>query len=175
MTPQPTRNYLLRTTLGFTLIEVVVTLAIFSVISVAAVWMVFTTLALRDKAAATIRSQESLRVFISSLNLATRGATAVSATSTTLSTTAPSNCWSFSYNAATLSLLFDSSSVASCSPPSATTAFFDSSTKVDSLAFSVLTLATGGREIRVQGTIHTYLPLADYALNFSETVVNLVD
>lgn len=165
----------LTTTSGFTLIELVITIAIFATISVGAIWMVFTTISLRDKASATIRSQESLRVFIQSLHSSVSSATAITSTTNTIQITSPGNCLSFTYNQAAQALYYGVDTLSNCTPPAASTTYFDSSTKVESLTFSLLSLPTGGRQVHVQGTLTTYLPLESYQLNFTESFVNLID
>ena len=84
---------------GVSMLEVVITLSIMSIVSVASVWLVFTTLSLRDLVLATTATSESLRVLSHALSRAVRGASVVGGSPTSLLITSVDECWSFVYDA----------------------------------------------------------------------------
>lgn len=156
--------------------EVVITLGILSVVSIASVWLIFTTLNLRDQALATTQTNESLRVFMKTLRQATMGATVVTGSATTLFLTAPSECWSFVYDAAAKSVRYAQSLTSGCTPDlNPATSFFSSVTQVPALTFMVIPLATGGRQVVVTGVVNTILPFENYQADFTNTFTNVVD
>jgi len=161
---------------GISMLEVVITLSILSVLSVASVWLVFTTISLRDQALATTVTNESLRVFSRTLSKAIQGASVVSGTSTALLLTSPSECWSFVYEGVTKNVRYSKILAQGCTPdPSPATMFFASYSQVSSLNFTISALATGGRQVFVSGVINTILPFENYQTNFSDTFTNVID
>ncbi len=158
------------------MLEVVITLSILSVVSVASVWLVFTTLSLRDQALATTATNESLRVFSRTLSKAVQGASVVSGTPTSLLLTSISECWSFVYDATAKNVRYSQIVAQGCTPnPSPSTLFFPSYSEVTSFNFSVSPLATGGRQVFASGVVNTILPFENYQINFSDTFTNVVD
>lgn len=161
---------------GATLLETLIAIGIFSLLSVAATWLVFSSVNLRDATLATTRTIESLRVFNHTLRQAVTGAQTVTHTPTTLNLFSSANCWSFAYSALQNNLLYDHTTTPGCVPnPNPTTLFFPTSTQLTNFSFSVYPLATGGRQVIVASDIQTVLPFSDYQTSFSQTIVNLVD
>ncbi len=158
------------------MLEVIITLSIMSIVSVASVWLVFTTLSLRDLTLATISTSEALRVFSSTLSRAVRSATVVSSTPSSLLLTSESECWSFVYDEAAKNLRYAKAAAAGCSPNLAPSdLFFSSYSQLSSFSFSVNPLPTGGRQITAIGAINTILPFENYQTSFSDTFTNVID
>jgi len=158
------------------MIEVVVSLGILSVVSAASVWLVFTTLALRDQALATTTTTESLRIFSRTIYRAVANASVVSGTSTSLLLTSANECWSFVYDSNAKNIRYSQISAASCTPnPNPVTSFFPSYSQIENMTFNVTPLSTGGRQVTAAGVINTVLPFANYQTNFSNTVTNVID
>lgn len=161
---------------GVTLLEVLISIAIFSVISVAATWLVFSSLNLRDQTLATTRTIESLRVFSHTFRTSVLGARTLTFTPTTLTLLSPSDCWSFFYSAATATLLYDHQTTPGCVPTAnPSLSFFPAATQITNFSFVIHPLATGGRQVIASGDITTVLPFSSYQTTFAETVVNLID
>lgn len=169
--------YLKNKTSGFTLIEILVAISIFSLLTVASAWMIFSSLSLRDKTLATTTHQEFTRVFLNSFIQATQNAKTITGGGTSLFTQNPTDCWSFVYDSINQDILFTHISVADCTPdPSPSTSFFNSSTtQIQNLIFNIKPLVTGGREVSVNGLMSILLPFDSYQNTFSQTVVNLID
>jgi len=161
---------------GISTLEVIITLSIMSVISVASVWLVFTTLSLRDQVLATTTTAESLRVFSHSLSSGIQKASVVSSSPTTLFLTSANECWSFIYDSSVKNIYYASSMASGCTPNlSPNLLFFPSNTQVTSFTFQLNPLSTGGRQITASGVVNTILPFGNYLINFSDTFTNLVD
>lgn len=161
---------------GISVLEIVITLSILSVISVASVWLVFTTLSLRDKALATTLTQESLRVFTVKLRQAVLSANVASGTSTSLLLTSASECWSFVYDSVAQNVRYSQVLASGCVPnPNPSTNFFPSVSAISSMTFTVVSLATGGRQVTATGVIKTTLPFDSYQTSFADTFTNVVD
>lgn len=166
----------LRTQLGVSMLEVVITLSIMSIVSVASVWLVFTTLSLRDLTLATTTSSESMRVFSNSLSRAVRNASVVSGTPTSIFLTSATECWSFVYDSNTKKVFYSLISSAGCTPNlNPTISFFPSVSQVTNLIFNISNLTTGGRQVTVTGVINTILPFENYQISFSDTYTNVID
>lgn len=161
---------------GFTLLELLIALTIFSVVSVAAVWILFTSLALRDQTLASSDTQEAVRVFLHDFQLAAGNAKTVNTTGAGLFVSNSNECWSFVWNSASQTLKYSHLVLPGCTPEvSPTTDFLPAKIKVSNLNFTVTPLATGGREISLSGTFIGSQPLDTYSLSFTNTVVNLID
>lgn len=161
---------------GVSVLEIVITLSILSIVSVASVWLVFTTLSLRDKALATTLTQESLRVFVKQLRQAVLNANAVSGTSTSLFLTSASECWSFVYDSAAQNIRYSQILASGCVPnPSPSTNFFPTVSRISSLTFTITSLATGGRQVTTTGVVKTTFPFDSYQTSFADTFTNVVD
>ncbi|MBI1872008.1 hypothetical protein HYS10_01170 [Candidatus Collierbacteria bacterium] len=161
---------------GVSVLEIVITLSILSVVSVASVWLVFTTLSLRDKALATTLTQESLRVFTAKLRLAVLNANVVSGTSTSLLLTSASECWSFVYDSVAQNIRYSQILSSGCTPdPNPSTNFFPTITSIGSITFTINPLATGGRQVTATGVVKTTLPFDNYQTSFADTFTNVVD
>ena len=161
---------------GFTLLELVIATGIFSMISVASVWMLFLSLNLRDLSSATIRTEESLRIFNQTFRLASLNASTVTGGGTALLLKSAGECWSFLYDQNLKNIKFDHVSQSGCVPnPSPTSLFFPSQTVVDNFSFSITSLPTGGRQISALGSLTTFLPFNSYSETFQATVTNVID
>lgn len=161
---------------GISVLEVVITLGILSVVSVASVWLVFTTLALRDQALAITTTSESLRVFSRTLSRAIQSASVISGSGQSLLLTAQNECWSFVYDTISLNVRWSHTEASGCAPnPNPATLFFPSYSQIISLNFTVFPLATGGRQVFALGVINTILPFENYQTNFSDTFSNVID
>jgi hypothetical protein len=158
------------------MLEVIISLSIMSIVSVASVWLVFTTLALRDLALATTATSESLRVFGHILSRVVVGANVITSSPTTLFLTSANECWSFVYDANTKQVFYAQTLATGCAPnPNPANVFFPSYTQVDNFIFGVSTLPTGGRQVTVTGVVNTILPFENYQVSFSNTFTNVVD
>ncbi len=161
---------------GISLVEIVITLGIMSVISVASVWLVFTTVSLRDKVLATTATAESLRVFSHTLSRAIENAAVVSGSSGSLYLTSASECWSFVYDDSVKNVRYSQSLASGCTPNlTPTTVFFPVISAINSMVFIVTPIATGGRQVTVSGVVSTVLPFDSYQTSFSDTFTNVID
>lgn len=161
---------------GFSLLETLLAMTIVSVISVAAVYMLFLSLNLRDLTLTTTKTQESLRVFDRALREAVIGAKTVSGGGNSLFLNTDSQCWSFVYDAVSKNVKYSKITQTNCVvDPSPTNLFFPTTTKINSLTFSILPLSSGGRQIVMSGTVQTTLPFDVYSTSFSNTYINLID
>lgn len=162
--------------LGVSTLEVIITLSILSVVSVASVWLVFTTLSLRDQVLATTTTAESLRVFSHILSGGIQKAAVISSTPTTLFLTSANECWSFIYDSNVKNIYYSQSKASGCTPNlTPSTLFFPSYSEISSFNFQLTNLATGGRQVTASGVINTILPFGNYLTNFTDTFTNLVD
>lgn len=158
------------------MLEVIITLGIMSIVSVASVWLVFTTLALRDLTLATTSTSEALRVFSWTLSHSVRGATVVSGSATTLLLTGVNECWSFVYDDVAKNIRYAKTLAIGCSPnPVPSELFFPSYSQLTNFSFSVNPLPTGGRQVTAMGAINTILPFENYQTSFSDTFTNVID
>lgn len=161
---------------GISIIEITISLGILSIISTASVWLVFTSLSLRDQALATIQTNEAIRVFSHTLRRAIQTASVISGSATTLLITSPTECTSFAYDQAARNVRYSKITSTGCAPdPNPTNLFFPTVTKINSATFTVSALPTGGRQVNVTGTVQTILPFNNYLTSFTETYINLVD
>lgn len=161
---------------GTSMLEVIITLGVMSVISVASVWLVFTTLALRDQALATTTTTESLRVFSKTLAKAIQNASVVSGTATSLLLTSENECWSFVYDSVYKNIRYSQILASGCTPnPNPAALFFPSYSEISSFTFSVVSLSTGGRQVFASGVINTIFPFENYQASFSDTFTNVID
>ena len=161
---------------GFTVLELLIAVSIFSLVSVASVGMVFFGLGLRDQTLAATRVQEQLRVFSHTLRTAILGARVISGDEKSLLITASNTCWSFVYDSVQKNVLYSQAIGADCVPdPAPQTLFFSTSAEMSEFSFLILPLPTGGRQVSVSGKIEAVLPLNDYEVDFSDTFTNLVD
>jgi len=162
--------------LGFTMIELLIAMSIFSIISVSAVYLVFSSLSLRDQTLAAIRTQEQLRVFSHTLRGAIQNSPIVTGGGDTLSLTSSTVCWSFVYDSALEILRYAKTLGAGCAPePIPPTAFFSPTSHLNELTFTITPLSTGGRQVSVEGNISVVLPFDDYDVDFKDTFTNLID
>lgn len=158
------------------MLEVIITLGIMSIVSVASVWLVFTTLALRDLTLATTSTSEALRVFSWTLSRAVRNATVVSGSATTLLLTGADECWSFVYDDVAKNVRYAKTTAIGCSPnPAPSELFFSSYSQLTNFTFSINPLSTGGRQVTAMGAINTILPFENYQTSFSDTFTNVID
>lgn len=163
-------------TSGISVIEVTISLGILSIISTASVWLIFTSLSLRDQALATTRTNESLRVLFHTLRSSIQKASVVSGSSNSLLLTSASECHSFVYDQTAQNLRYARSTIPGCAPdPNPSTLFFPPTVKLTASTFSVTPLVTGGRQVNVSGTIQTILPFNNYLTSYNETFTNLID
>lgn len=161
---------------GISMLEVIITLSILSVISVASVWLVFTTLSLRDQALATTTTTESLRVFSRTLSRSIQSASVVGGTSNSLLLTSAAECWSFVYDPIYKNVRYSQIIASGCTPdPSPTTLFFPSYSEISAFTFSATPLVTGGRQVSASGVINTIFPFENYQTSFSDTFTNVID
>lgn len=162
--------------LGISTLEVIITLSILSVISVASVWLVFSTLSLRDQALATTTTSESLRIFSRSVAKAVQNASVITTSGTSLLTTSANECWSFIYDSNTQKIYYSQVLAAGCSPNlSPTDSFFPSYSQIPSFTVLISPMSTGGRQVSISGVINTILPFDNYQTVFSETFANVID
>lgn len=161
---------------GISMLEVVISLGILSVVSVASVWLVFTTLSLRDQTLATTSTSESLRIFSRTLSRAIQNANVVSGTSDSLLLTSAAECWSFVYDSVAKNVRFAQTLASGCTPnPNPGTLFFPSYSQITNLIIVVTPLVTGGRQVTTTGVIDTVMPFSNYQVNFSNTYFNTID
>lgn len=166
----------MKNTSGFTVIELLLAISIFSVISVAALYMVFSSLSLRDQTLASTRVQEQLRVLTHNLRVAVQNSSAVSGGGNSLLLTSAEKCWSFVYDINSKNLKYSTVENPGCTPdPSPSTNFFPPTTQITTWNFSINPLPTGGRQISVSGNLKSTLPFDTYQLTFSDTYTNLID
>ncbi len=161
---------------GVSMLEVIISLSILSVISVASVWLVFTTLSLRDSALATTTTTESLRVFSRTISKAVQNASVVGGTGSSLLLTSASECWSFVYDSIYKNIRYSQILASGCTPNlTPTTLFFPSYSEITSFTFSVTPLPNGGRQIFASGVINTIFPFENYQISFADTFTNVID
>lgn len=161
---------------GFTLLELVLAMGIFSIISVASVWLVFLSLGVRDLSTATSGTEESLRNFERVFKQSAGSASTVGGGGNVLTLKNSTDCWSYSFDPISSNLNFDHITAANCVPnPNPSTKFFPTNTKMSNFAFSVIPLPTGGRQISAGGMLTTTLPFNSFMEAFSTTVTNVID
>lgn len=161
---------------GVSMLEVIITLSIMSIVSVASVWLVFTTLSLRDLALATTATSESLRVLSTTLSRAVRSASVISGSPNSLLITSVDECWSFVYDGDLKNIRYAKTLATGCAPnPNPGELFFPSYSQLTSFSISVAPLPTGGRQVTVGGVINTILPFENYQTSFLDTFTNVVD
>lgn len=161
---------------GFTILELLIAVGIFSIVSVTSVWLVFSSLSLRDQTLASTRAQEQLRVFSQTLRGAIQNSRVVSGGGNTLQLTSQDSCWTFIFDDLLENVRYGQTAGVGCSPdPTPQTSFFAPTTEVSDLEFTITPLSTGGREVRVEGSLRIVLPFDDYMVDFSDTFTNLID
>lgn len=161
---------------GFTLIEIVIAIATVSIVSVATMYILFLSLSLRDLTLTSTRTEESLRIFDRYLRLSVLDALAITGGGNTLYLQGESECWSFVYDSVDQNLKYAKTTQTGCTPETnPATLFFPSSTKTTSMNFLITPLSSGGRQVKIDGTLKTTLPLDVYETNFSGVYINLVD
>ncbi|EKD53226.1 MAG: hypothetical protein ACD_61C00105G0002 [uncultured bacterium] len=161
---------------GFTLFETLLAMTIVSLVSVTSVYILFLSLNLRDLTLATTQTEESMRIFNRQLRQAVIGAKSVTGGSDSIFTRSQTECWSFVYDPLSKNIKYSELKQEGCTPdPDPSTLFFPSSSKINSIAFTISDISTGGRLVGVTGTIQTTLPFDTYQTTFSESYVNLID
>lgn len=161
---------------GFSLLELLLALTVFSVISVVSVYLLFSSLSLRDETVASANTQEAIRVFLHAFAAATTNARTVNVTGNGLFTSNPSDCWSFVWNSGSETLNYSHLTTPGCTPDvSPGTSFLPSNVKAENVSFTAKPLSTGGREISLSATFAGFAPLSESRTSFTNTVVNLVD
>lgn len=161
---------------GFTLIEMIIAMTTISIVSVASMYILFLSLNLRDLTLTSSKTEESLRVFDRTLRKASTQALAITGGGSSILIRGKSECWSFAYDAVSQNVKYSKIAQNDCNPdPSPSSLYFPSSTKVTSMNFLVNPLSSGGRQVKVDGTLQTTLPLDVFQTSFSSAYVNLVD
>jgi len=161
---------------GFTILELLIAISIFSVVSVASVWLIFSSLSLRDQTLAATRTQEQLRVFSHTLRGAIQNASVVSGGGNTLQLVSLNECWSFIYDDMLRNVRYSKTTGAGCSPdPVPDSPFFLTTSQLLSLSFTITPLSTGGRQVSVNGEMRTILPFDDFQMSFNDSFTNLID
>lgn len=161
---------------GFTVLELLLAVSVFSLISVASVSLVFSGLNIRDQARASLKTQEQLRVFSQTLRAAVVGAKIISGGGGSLLITGSDVCWSFIHDGGIKNIRFSKVVGVGCIPdPSPQSLFFPYPSQIQSFAFALAPLPTGGRQVAVDGNLKVILPFDDYEVDFSDTFTNLID
>lgn len=161
---------------GFSLLELMLALTIFSVVSVTAVALLFSSLSLRDQTIASAQTEEAVKVFDHTFQRATRNAKTVTGGGASIYTTTDTECWSLVWNSTTRTVQFSHIEASGCTPDTnPSTQFLPASVFAENLNFTINSLATGGRQVSVSGVFSGIQPLSTYQTSFSNTSVNLVD
>jgi len=151
-------------------------MAIFSIISVATVGMVFSSFSLRDQTLATTRTIEALRVFNRSLRQAALMARTVSGGGSFIFLSSGNQCWSFVFDSVSQNIRYSDIVSPGCIvDPNPSNNFFQGTTKIKSFSIVLLPIAAGGYTIEVSGVIQTVLPFASYEKAFSGSFTNVID
>jgi len=161
---------------GFTLFETLLAMTIVSIVSVTSVYILFLSLNLRDLTLTTTKTDESVRVFERFLREAVLGAQSISGDNQSIFLRSQSECWSFVYDAVNKNVKYSSKIQSGCIPdPNPSSYFFPLSSKIEAISFLVSPITTGGRLVKVSGTIQTILPFDIFQKTFSLSYVNLID
>ncbi|HCQ31190.1 TPA: hypothetical protein DIU27_02270 [Candidatus Collierbacteria bacterium] len=161
---------------GFTLFETLLAMTIVSFVSVTSIYILFLSLNLRDLTLSTTKTQESIRVFERSFRKAVLGAQSISGDSDSIFLRSQNECWSFMYDSVNKNLKYTVNSQIGCTPdPNPVDLFFPDATKIESMSFLISDIASGGRMVKVNGSISVTLPFDKYQTSFSESYVNLID
>ncbi len=161
---------------GFTLFETLLAITIISMVSVTSMYILFLSLNLRDMTLATTKTEESLRIFERAFRQAALGAISVTKGTNSIFFRSSDECWSFLYDTVNKSVKYTKTVQVDCTPdPNPIISFFPASTKVNSLSFSIIPIATGGNLVGMSGTVESTLPLDTYQTSFSKSFVNLMD
>lgn len=161
---------------GFTLLETLLAMSVVSFVSITSVYILFLSLNLRDLTLSTTKTQEAIRVFERALRQAVLSAQNVSGGGDSIFLRSQGECWSFVYNSVIKNVKYSKIAQNGCTPnPNPTSLFFASETKIDSIFFAYSPITSGGRMVKVSGSIKTILPLDVYETTFSESFVNLID
>lgn len=166
----------MKTKNAFTILELLIAIAIFSVVSVISVWLIFSSLSLRDQTLAATRVQEQLRVFSHTLREAIQNSSTVSGGGGTLQLKSANNCWSFLYDGMLKNVRYSQIVDPACTPdPVPQNTYFSPTTSITSLNFTIIPLSTGGRTVSVSIAVKVTLPFDDYQTSYQDTFTNLID
>ncbi len=161
---------------GFTLFETLLAMTIVSLVSITSVYILFLSLNLRDLTLTTTKTDESVRVFERSFREAVLGAQSISGDTHSIFLRSQSECWSFVYDDGNKNVRYSAKMQSGCTPDiNPSDFFFPSSTKIEDISFIVSPISTGGRLVKVNGTIQTILPFDVFQKSFSLSYVNLID
>lgn len=161
---------------GFTLLETLIAMTIISLISVTSVYILFLSLNLRDLTMATIRTEEALRVLNRTMRQAVLNAEDISGSNNTLYTSSANECWSFLFDAGNKTIKYARVNQSGCTPPlNPTSSFFPGTIQVSSFSYIITPILTGGRQVKVAGTVQSILPFDTYQTDFSSTYINMID
>lgn len=161
---------------GFTLIEMIIAMTTVSIVSVATMYILFLSLNLRDLTITSSKTEESLRVFDRTMRMAATQALAITGGGSSILIRGKNECWSFAYDSLAQNVEYSKIVQTDCNPdPNPSSSFFSASTKVISMNFLITPLSSGGRQVKVDGTFQTTLPLDVFQTSFSNAYVNLVD
>ena len=162
--------------MGFTLVELIMSLGIISVISVASVYTIFLSLNLRDLTLATTELEDSTRTFNHYMRRAVLGSKSITGGGNSLFLSSQDRCFSFVFDAGSQNIRFAEINESGCSPNlNPSNLFFPDSTRVEFFTFTLFALATGGRQVNTNGSFVTIMPLSSYQTDFSGTYINLID
>lgn len=162
--------------IGFTLLETLLAMSIVSFVSITSVYILFLSLNLRDLTLSTTKTQEAIRVFERALRQAVLSAQNVSGGGSSIFLRSQNECWSFVYDSVIKNVKYSKIVQSGCTPnPNPNSLFFAPETKIDAVSFAYSPITSGGRVVKISGSIKTTLPLDVYETTFSESFVNLID
>ena len=165
-----------RSNLGFSLIELLVTIAVVGVIGTVTTAMLFSGLTYRDRVIAETEVEESSRLLFRSLRLAMLNAQVISAGSNWFRSANDEECFSYLWEAFDSKLYFSRVTQSGCSPEaSPSLELFADEVEVESLVFDLEQLSTGGYKLKMDAVLKVTKPFGSYEKTVSGVFTNLVD
>jgi len=161
---------------GFTLLEILVAIAVMSVIGVVTTAMLFSALSWRDKLLAMEQVEESNRVIRRMMERAVGEAEEIEVENNTLRTSKTGECWSFSWQDVTEELTYSHDQTVDCVPEvDPAGELLPQVVRVRDFEIKMRELSSEGKEVYWKMEISVTRPLGSYETEFEQTVINFVD
>lgn len=158
---------------GFTLIELVVSIAVMSVIAVVTTGMLFAGMTWADKVRSIEDVSENVKVLGRAIRIAVEGASDISGGNGTLLVVGDEGCWSFVWDQLSGVVNYEHVAGGGCVPnPNPTGLILGDGIIVQALNFDIVDLELGGRQVVVAGSLSKKYPLGDSEKEIGLTVIN---
>ena len=158
---------------GFTLIEMLIALAVFSIVGVATTGMLYSALTWGDRVRTLEEVEEGERILDRTLRRAILNSTAMTESPEgTLLLTGADECWSFVYRPLAQRIDYARVVASGCLPDTNPTESLLPEIIVTGVDFDLTDFETGGRQLHLDAHLERAYPLGSYERDIEITVLN---